>query len=113
MEEYESAQAYSDYRRKLAFRRVLAGFPNTLSGPFWRYQYFRDGLSKDEIRPVSAVHLLFTTALKPVQPEVRKCQNAIGSSSPTLIPAYRGGQPQPLRLVNANSPSQIGSPRLA
>lgn len=50
---------------------------------------------KDEIRPASAVLLLFARALKPVQPEVRKGQNAIGSFSSALTAAFQGGQAEP------------------
>lgn len=96
--------------RALAHRLVLSPFPNTLPGPFWRYQSFRDEVSKDEIRPAGAVHSLHATALKPAQPEVRKCQNVWFFSS-VLIPAYHGGGP--VRLLGANSTSQVVSPPLS
>lgn len=78
----------------LAHRQVLSCFPNTLSGPFWRHQYFREQILKPELKPASAAHWLFATALKLVQAEVRKCHNAIGSFSHILIPDYHREQPQ-------------------
>lgn len=73
----------------LAHRQVQSYLSNTLSDPFWRHQYFREGKSKGWAQTCS---LIFTTALKLVQTEVRKCHNAIGSFSHILISDFHREQ---------------------
>lgn len=95
----------------LAHRQVLSCFPNTLSGPFWRHQYFREGKPKGWAQTCKCSSLTFCHSPKAGADRGEEMSQCNRIFQPYLDPRLpqRTTSVQ-IRLVSANSTSQTVSP---